>query len=186
MRRRFPAWTAAMAIGVFGPGTGLASDSQSLLPFRNLHTSDAKPAGAVMRCYEKSPTCRRIIDEIEMSTTVLLIRHGECELGKGGSCTRFARTLPEARYLHVVLDRNLVGPSLLGVTAHELQHALEVVRAPEVIDLPSLRSLYKRIGFFQYASREREVWETEEARRIASVVCKEIRQSRKTAVAAHE
>jgi hypothetical protein len=186
MRRRFPAWTAAIVMAVLGSGDALASDATCLLPFRNLQTFDAEPASAVMTCYEKSPTCRRIIDEIEMSTTVLLIRHGECEPGKGGSCLRFARTLPEARYLHVVLDRNLLGRYLLGAMAHELQHALEVVRAPEVVDVPSLRSLYKRIGFFQYASREREAWETEEARRTASVVCKEIRQSRKTAAAAHE
>jgi hypothetical protein len=186
MRDGFPGWSVALVIALLGSGPGPASGATCLLPFRNLHTSDAQAASAIIRCYEHSPTCHRIIDEIESSSTVLLIRHAECQLGKGGSCLQFARTLPDARYLHVVLDRNLFDQSLLSVTAHELQHALEVVRAPEVVDLPSFRSLYKRIGFLRSALREREDWETEEAQRIARIVSKEVSQAKRASAPAYE
>jgi hypothetical protein len=186
MRHGFPACSVAVVIALFGSGIGPASGADCLLPFRNLHTSDAEAASAVIRCYEHSPTCHRIIDDIESTSTVLLIRHGECQPGKGGSCLQFARTLPDARYLHVVLDRNLYGQALLSVTAHELQHALEVVRAPEVVDVHSFRSLYKRIGFLRSASREHEDWETEEAQRIARVVSKEVSQSKRAVAPAYE
>jgi hypothetical protein len=52
-----------------------------------------------------------------------------------------------------------------------------------VVDVPSFRSLYKRIGFLRSASREHEEWETEEAQRIARIVSKEVSRAKKAASA---
>ncbi len=83
------------------------------------------------------------------------------------------------RYLQIVLDKDLDDECLVAAAAHELQHALEVGRAPQVVDLKSLRLLYTRIGFSIHESGMREDWETEEAQRIALVVSKEVRRSQR-------
>src|SRR5690349_15189492 len=154
MRFRFLGWGAATILWLFNGGV-LSADHQRE-PFRKLRTSDAGITSALVGCYRYSSTCRALLDEIESSTTVVYLSRGQCEPGRGGSCLRFSGKSPDVRYLHIVLDRDLQGDYLLMLTAHELQHVVEVARAPEVVDVPSFRSLYERIGFFIRGSGRRE------------------------------
>lgn len=176
MRFRLPASCATTILVLFASGTMQAADPGSPSPFRNFRTSDPEIRSAISACYGYSLTCHQLIDEIESSSTFVYLTRGQCLLGQGGSCLRFSAASPEARYLHVVLDRDIAGYYLLRVTAHELQHVAEVVRAPDVVDVASFRLLFARIGFFLRGSGMREDWETEEAQRIASVVSKEVRR----------
>jgi hypothetical protein len=159
--------------------TGLAAGAERQWTFRHLQTSDGQIASAIETCYRLSPTCQRLIDEIEASWTTVYIRPGRCQIGKRGSCLMFSAARPEARYLQIVLDRHLSDEWLVAAAAHELQHAVEVVRAPEVVDWKSFRLLYTRIGFCIHESGMREDWETDEAQRIALVVSKEVRRSQR-------
>jgi hypothetical protein len=169
---------SAAFLVLFASGATLAADGQPP-PFRNLRSSDVTIHAAISTCYDQSPTCHRLIDEIESSSTVVYLASGQCLPGRGGSCLRFVTASPYARYLQVIIDHTLNGRSLLAVTAHELQHAVEVVRDPQVIDRSSFLRLYERIGFFLYGSGRRDQWETDEAQRIASVVSTEVEKSRK-------
>ena len=181
MRFRLPVSCATTILVLFASGTMQAADGQLPSPFRNFRTSDAEIRSAISACYGYSLTCHQLIDEIESSSTFVYLSRGQCFLGRGGSCLRFSAASPEARYLHVVLDRDLTGDYLLKVTAHELQHVVEVARAPHVVDGASFRLLFARIGFFLRGSGMREDWETEEAQRMASVVSKEVKRSLRAA-----
>ena len=180
MRFRFLLSCATATLLLFAPGVTFASDDRPDSSFRNLRISDTAITSAVSTCDSYSLTCHQLIDEIESSSTVVFLTRGECLPGRRGSCLRFVAASPYARYLQIILDRTLSGLSLLKVAAHELQHAVEVVRAPQVVDRPSFRLLYQRIGFFLYGSGMRDDYETEEAQRIASVVSKEVNRSQRT------
>ena len=180
MRFRLPASWATTILVLFASGTMQAADPQPLSPFRNFRTSDAEIRSAISACYDYSLTCHQLIAEIESSSTFVYLTRGQCQRGQGGSCLRFSAASPEARYLHVVLDRDLNWDCLLRTAAHELQHVVEVVRAPYVVDVDSFRLLLARIGFFLGGSGMREDWETEEAQRIASVVSKEVKRSQRS------
>lgn len=184
MKLRRSVCCAATILGLFASGVMLSADGPLTLPFRNLRTSDTGIYLAITSCYRDSATCHRLLDEIESSSTVVYLSRGQCQPGRGGSCLRFSAASPDARYLHVVLDRDLSGDYLLRLVAHELQHVVEVVRAPQIVDLPSFRSLYERIGFFVRGSGRREEWETDEAQRIALVVGKEVKRSERAALLA--
>jgi len=181
MRFRLPASCATTILVLFASGTMQAADPRPPSPFRNFVTSDAEIRSVISACYAYSVTCQQLVDEIESSSTFVYLSRGQCVPGQVGSCLRFSAVSPEARYLHVVLDRDLTGDCLLSVTAHELQHVVEVVRAPHVVDAASFRLLFARIGFFLRGSGMREDWETEEAQRIASVVSKEVKRSLRAA-----
>lgn len=181
MRFRLPVSCATTILVLFASGTMQAADGQPASPFQNFRTSDAEIRSAISACYAYSLTCHQLIDEIESSSTFVYLSRGQCFPGQGGSCLRFSAASPEARYLHVVLDRDLTGDYLLKVTAHELQHVVEVARAPHVVDGASFRLLFARIGFFLRGSGMREDWETEEAQRMASVVSKEVKRSLRAA-----
>lgn len=183
MRLRLPAWSTAMVPMVFASATVLVADVPAQLPFRNLRTLDAQIYATVMTCYGQSPTCRRVIDEIESSTTIVYLRRGRCDRLRGGSCVQFAGASGRDLYLHLLLDGEQSGDCLLPLAAHELQHVLEASRAPNIVDVSSFRSLFERIGFFIRGSGMREEWETDEAQRIALVVSKEIRRSQRADLA---
>jgi hypothetical protein len=178
MRLRFLVSCAAATLVLLVPRATLAAD-QSGVSFTNLRMSDAEIKSAISACYIRSLTCHQLIDEIESSSTVVYLTPGQCAVIRGGSCLRFITASSSARYLHVILDRDLTGGQLLKTAAHELQHAVEVVRAPQVVDRASFRRLYERIGVFIYGSATREDFETEEAQRIASVVSKEVKRSQR-------
>jgi hypothetical protein len=184
MRFRRSVCCAATILGLFASGVMLSADGPLTLPFRSLLTSDAGIQLAIASCYRDSPTCHRLLDEIESSSTVVYLSRGQCQPGRGGSCLRFSAASPDARYLHIVLDKDLSGDYLLKLAAHEFQHVVEVVRAPQVVDRSSFRSLYQRIGFLIHGSGMREEWETDEAQRIALVVSKEASRSQRQALLA--
>jgi hypothetical protein len=184
MRSRFTTECAAAILVLFASIPMLAADDQPGSPFRNFRTSDAEIRSAISACYAYSLTCHQLIDEIESSSTFVYLSRRQHQPGQSRSGLRFSGASPEARYLHVVLDSDLAGQYLLKVTAHELQHVVEVVRAPHVVDVASFRLLYARIGFFLRGSGMREDWETQEAERIASVVSKEVKRSQRTATLA--
>jgi hypothetical protein len=179
MRFRLPASCATTILVLFASGTMQAADGRPASPFRNFRTSDSEIHSGILACYAHSLTCHQLIDEIESSTTVVYLTPGKCLPGQGGSCLRFVTASPHARYLQIILDRDLRGGDLLKTAAHELQHAVEVVRAPQVVDHASFRRLYERIGIFLYGSGMREDFETVEAQRIASVVSKEVKRSQR-------
>ena len=82
------------------------------------------------------------------SSTFVYLSRGQRLPERGGSCLRFSASSPEAGSLHIVLDGDLHGRYLVEVTAHELQHVVEVLRAPHVVDVDSFRLLFARIQFF--------------------------------------
>jgi hypothetical protein len=179
MRLRLSVTCAATVIVLLTSAATRAADGQGPLPFRNLQTSDSGILSAISACYSRSITCRRLIDEIESSSTIVYIRPGQCQFGIRSSCLIFSAAQAGVRYLQIVLDKDLTDDFLVAAAAHELQHAVEVVRAPEVGDLKSFRLLYVRIGFCIRESGMREDWETDEAQRIALAVSKEVRRSQR-------
>jgi hypothetical protein len=66
------------------------------------------------------------------------------------------------RFVRVVLNAARPVDQILMALGHELQHAIEVMEAPEVVDEPSLLALYQRIGTETRVSG-RQGWETEAA-----------------------
>ena len=186
MRLRHSATCAMLVTVLVTAATGLAAGAEGQRTFRHLQTSDGQIASAIEACYRLSPACQRLIDEIEASSTIVYIRPGQCRIGRRGSCLMFSAAESGVRYLQIVLDKDLDGECLVAAAAHELQHALEVARAPQVVDLKSLRLLYTRIGFSTHESGMREDWETEEAQRIALVVSKEVRRSQRAELLTRE
>ena len=184
MKFRFTMSCSAAVLLLFASRATLAFDGQPASSFRNLRVSDPEIVSAISACYVHSTTCHQLIDEIESSSTVVFLTLGQCVPGRGGSGLRFVTAATDARYLQIVLDRDLRGRPLLKTLAHELQHVVEVVRAPQVVDRSSFRVLYERIGFLLSASLMREDWETEAAQRTASIVSEEIRRSQQTSLLA--
>src|SRR4030095_6976006 len=67
--------------------------------------------------------------------------------GSSGGRLTFVSAVADWRYVHVRAARLPSADVQIALIGHELQHAVEIADAPEVVDLPSLAREYQRIGF---------------------------------------
>jgi hypothetical protein len=76
------------------------------------------------------------------------------------------------RFVRATIKVRPKSNALVASIAHELQHVVEVVNAPWVIDDRTLRALYNGIG--KRTSISAEVWDTAAARWITQQVLREL------------
>ena len=184
MRARIQVLCVVLAVVLLGRVVTLAADPPGRSRFQNVRVTEPDLSLAVTTCYENSVTCRRLLDEIESSTTIVYVRTALSRTSTRTSCLTLMTGSADYRYLRITLDPALRGDRVVVMLSHELQHAVEVVRMPDVVDADTMRALYRAIGYSLGASGTREDWETLEAKRVAGAVSDELHRARKVLVQA--
>jgi hypothetical protein len=116
------------------------------------------------------PTIRALARDVEASDLIVYVETGFVQQ------PAMARTVlmgagTNTRYVRVTLHRLTSPDNLIELLGHELQHAVEIARAPEVRDTDAMLALYKRIGFHRRTATH---FETMAARQIATRVRAEV------------
>jgi len=94
-----------------------------------------------------SQTFRALVHRLLASDVVVyLLCNGTKTTGVDGRLT-FLSSAGGLRYVVVQLARLQPRERQIAIMAHELQHAVEVASAPDVIDASSLAREYRRIGY---------------------------------------
>jgi hypothetical protein len=125
---------------------------------------------------ERSTTFRRLVDAINMSSTIVYVEFGFCAFGHLDGCllpyvteshgTRFVRAI-------VTPDRTRRShDQLLALIGHELQHVVEVTQHDEVVDVRSMQMMFARIG--TPVKTARTGYETSAARDVGDAVLSEV------------
>lgn len=135
-----------------------------------LRPADMTSARAFERGLACCPTIRALVREVESSDLIVYVEAGFVEL------PAVARTMlmgagTSTRYVRVTLHRTMSPDSLIELLGHELQHAVEIARAPEVRDDDAMLALYRRIGI--HGNRANH-FETSLARQIGARVRGEV------------
>ncbi len=142
--------TALVGLSVF---FGVVVHAAAAAPPRPLPWSHVRPLGAssarlVAEAAARSPTVTALLDSLEQTDVFVYVKDSIDEASHTRAFVRFVGLTPGRRYLLIQIDRWRVMPiQCTAWLAHELQHALEVASAPEVIDAASLARLYQRIGY---------------------------------------
>lgn len=119
--------------------------------------------------YVRSGTLRELIDRLEAAPVVVFIRAGSCP-ARVHACLHLLAAEPGSRTLRITVERSTTGGAhLVGLLAHELQHALEITREESIRDVASFAAFYQAHG-----RRNSAGFETEQARRIARKVEREL------------
>ena len=130
---------------------------------------------------DRSETLRALIGTLEESRWRVFIRRGQCKATALRSCLlHFIGTSRGEPYLQIVIT--LAGrhrDQVIVSLAHELQHALEVARAPEVVDVATLRALFRRIGFVRVRTGLVTAYETRAAEQVSHAVLRELRRTQR-------
>jgi hypothetical protein len=140
-------------------------------PWSRVRCLDDTSADLLAHALDASPTVTRLVDSLESSDLIVMIRAGS-PLSRLAAETQLLSATRGARYVLVEIRRFATEGELIGRLGHELQHANEIARAPEVRDAASLRALFARIGHPTAAVEDG--YETEAAQEAGREVMREV------------
>jgi hypothetical protein len=137
-------WMLALCLFAFAPPARAEGPA-----FRDPHIRATEPdlLDDLARGASVSPTLRRLIDRLESSNVVVYLMFDGAAAPESAGHLSLLASVPDRRYLRIVIDRRLTGCRRLAILGHELQHAVEIADAASVTDQRSMASLYRTIGF---------------------------------------
>jgi hypothetical protein len=160
-------------------GLGLSLAVQQNAPIQHVRSSEAWILALINAGLARSATFRQLVDMLNESDVIVYI---EAQVTR--ESRQIHRESLDAYLIHHVVDqggyrylRIGVGARgakrrLIGVLAHELQHAVEITRAPEVRDDEKLENFFSRASLsFNCAGT---CYETQEAKDIQRRVNEEL------------
>jgi hypothetical protein len=166
---------AVIASAVAAPASASAADES------RVRSTDAGMLALFREGAERSATFSTLVDRIERSNGIVYVEFGYCAFGRVNGCVLpFIASAHGDRYLRIVVTPDSSRRShdqLLGLIAHELRHALEVLEHAEVVDVSTMEALYRRIGTPQTGGRTG--YETSAARAAGDNALSELRAYRR-------
>jgi hypothetical protein len=122
----------------------------------------------------QSPTLQKLVAEVEATRILVFV---ECSIwlpsGIGGRMN-FVTSANNFRFVRIAIDCTLSDRWQTVLLAHELEHALEIGRHPDVVDVEAMESLYEEIGYPTSIDRGTRHFETEAAIDVQRAVDREL------------
>ena len=135
---------------------------------------DAEMRRLVLSGHTRSATFRALMAEIHQTNVVVVIQFGQCAKGRVRSCVSHVESDSRQRHIRIKVNTNTTNDRLIATIAHELQHALEIAREPEVTNSDQALALYRRIAIGRCGQGLDELFETEAALQIEAQVNDEL------------
>ena len=123
------------------------------LPSR-LRLTDARLRVIVELGRKESPLFRDLLDQLEGTDVVAYVQCARLRTGLDGELT-FLTAAAGVRYVMVRIAWDLPLPRKIAILGHELQHALEIARSPDVVSAGTMAAAYGRFGFARNRGRDR-------------------------------
>ena len=165
---------------------GVFSISQTAAPAgdHSVRLTRVKPADSEMRRLvldgiSRSPAFRAVVDEIHQFNVVVVIQFGLCGSGRIRSCVSHVEGDERQRHIRIKVNSRTTDDRLIATIAHELHHALEIAREPEVVNSESALRLYRRISSGKCRQGLSEQCETAAALQVEAKVNDELGQARR-------
>ena len=123
----------------------------------------------------RSTSFQRLLERVDELNGIVYVEFGHCAFGHLNGCLLpYVVPTTGGRYLRILVtpdDTRASHDGLIALIAHELQHALEVLAHPEVVDLNTMLAMYSRIG---RPLNGRSGYETSEAHAAQEAVLNEL------------
>jgi hypothetical protein len=149
-----------------------AATASSLTPpsLEHLRGVSRRESALLRDLVARSATARNLADQIESEAVIVYVEINT-SMPRGRGATRLAATTPLARFIRITLAPVAHPDDLAALLAHEMQHALEIARAPAVASSDDVRRLYRSIGEDRAAT---VAFETVAARQVGARVRQEL------------
>jgi hypothetical protein len=123
-------------------------DSPDAIPVRD---PAVRPVSNIARSIldeaaRRSPTVSALIRQLRQYDIIVYVDL-DLNMTRDRGTTRILTATGNWRILRVALSNTLDPATRIEVLGHELCHALEIARAPEVRDAATFKTFYERVGF---------------------------------------
>jgi hypothetical protein len=138
---------------------------------RHVRSTDPKILTLIDTGLSRSATFRSLIAMLNESDVIVYVEPKLTRQALSGYLSHGVVARGEYRYLRIAVEIAGSERRLVSLLAHELQHAVEVARAPEARDSEGIERLFRRIAF--KFGCEGTCFETRAANDVARLVEKE-------------
>ncbi len=121
----------------------------------------------------QSPSFRALVDHLEDTDVVVYVQCAFLRTGLAGEL-QFLTTAAKLRYVLVRIGWDLPLPRKIAILGHELQHALEVARSPDVVSAATLAAAYERFGFTRNRGSDRADFDSAAAIDAGTTIWREL------------
>lgn len=173
---RSRAFLGVATLVMFCRATCLAADEGR--SFTRVRGADAEMYRMIREADELSSTFQSLVDEIQRSDAVVMVQFGLCAAGQFRSCVVHVTGDDRQRHIRILVNTRTTGDRLLATIAHELQHAVEIVRDPQARDAESALALFRRIAMGKCKQGLSDVCETAAAQQVEGAVLEELYAAR--------
>jgi hypothetical protein len=115
-------------------------------PDRHVRTTEPKILSLIDAGLSHSATFRRLVATLNDSDVIVYIEPKRTRQALGGYLAHNIVAQGDHRYLHIAIETKGAPRRLVSLLAHELQHAVEVARTPDVRDPESLERLFAELA----------------------------------------
>ena len=119
-----------------------------------LRLTDVRLQQAVRHGRQQSASFRVLLDQLEATDVVVYVECARLRPRLDGQLT-FLTAAAGTRYVLVRIGWNLPLARKIATLGHELQHALEVARSPDVVSAETMAAAYQRFGFTRNRAGQR-------------------------------
>jgi hypothetical protein len=168
-RRSLPITGVAVAISA---AVALAETPAGAAP----HVRPETPAtrSLLQELTARSGTARALVDELDHSRVIVYVRHRLFTSMVLDGRTGLLQSEGPTRFVIVELACGRTRLDELVTLGHELTHAVEIARAPLVVDARSLSAHFSRIGMRTSGMTENATYETAAAIEMSTLLRKEL------------
>ena len=149
-------------------------------PERHVRTTEPEIQALIDKATERSATFRSLIAALNDSDVIVYVETSVTRAARlRGYIVHRIVAQGNHRYVRLRVNPNGAEEQRIGVIAHELHHALEIARAPNVGRSETVEELFAAIGF-TFGTRCADCYETTEAMNVERTVREELRANRST------
>jgi hypothetical protein len=131
----------ALVVGI--PQPAAASGVPRRIP--RVRTGDPSIAALLREGTEHSRRFRQLVDTIDATDGIVYVERGTCRHVRA-CLTLTMQVAGPNRLLHIIVDLRRSHGDVLASIGHELQHAIEALGDPHVIDSDTMYFFFDRIG----------------------------------------
>ncbi len=170
------AWRGAtvMAVLISVGSSDVLSANRDERVFTRVRAADDAFRDLIREGDARSATFRAMVDEIQQSNAVVMVQFGLCAKGQVRSCVSHVGGTAHTRTIRILINTRTTTDRLIATIAHELHHALEIIREPEITTGEQVMALYRRIGTGRCAEGRSDRCETEAALAVERLVLDEL------------
>jgi hypothetical protein len=168
-----PSLIGRLALLLLAAAVPVAAESPPDGTHEHIRMTDKRLHRLVHEGLRTSATFRGLVERLERSDVVVYL---VCDgvLTPAGRLT-FVSAVAGVRYVHVRVSKLASRNQQIALIGHELQHAVEIAGAPDVIDVRSLGAAYERIGYVnRRAATPGVAFDTEAAVRTGYQILREL------------